>query len=155
MGRDIKSVMEREDKNMTEIYSMPISAKGIVFEEKSVWLRKNERNEWELPGGKVDLGEQPTQTVTREMREELGFDTEIVKVVYAWVYQIKQSSDESGGVLVLCYLLKLLAKTGDFETEGEAGTAEFKKFSIDTIDRLNMPQFYKKAIQIAWKELLR
>lgn len=142
------------NKNMKEIYKIPISAKGIVFEKNSVWLRKNERNEWELPGGKVDIGEQPTQTVLREMREELGFETEIVKIVYAWVYRVNQSSDESGGVLVLCYLCKLLAKTGEFETEGEAGKAEFRKFSVDEIESLDLPQFYKEAIRIVWKDFL-
>jgi len=136
---------------MREIYKIPISAKGIVFEGDSVWLRKNERNEWELPGGKVDAGEQPLETVVREMREELGFETEVTRIVHVWVYRIKQSSDESSGVLVLCYLCKLLAKIGSFEIEGEAGKAEFKKFSMDDIEELNMPQFYKEAIRIAAK----
>lgn len=137
---------------MKDMYKIPISAKGIVFEESSVWLRKNERNEWELPGGKVDIGEQPAQTVIREMQEELGFETEIVKIVHAWVYRINQSSDESGVVLVLCYLCKLLAKTGEFEAEGEAGKAEFRKFPLSTVETLNMPQFYKEAIRIGWNE---
>ena len=134
---------------MTETYKMPISAKGIVFEGDSVWLRKNERGEWELPGGKVDRGEQPLQTVIREMKEELGFEVEVIKVVQAEIYRITQSTDESGGVLVISYLCKLLEKTGKFETEGEAGKAEFKKFPVDEIGQLNMPEFYKKAIQSA------
>ena len=102
-----------------------------------------------MPGGKVDIGEQPTKTVMREMKEELGFKTEIVKIVHAWVHRVNQSSDESGGVLVLLYLCKLLAKTGKFETEGEAGKAEFRKFSANEVERLNIPQSYKEAIRIA------
>ncbi len=43
---------------MYHTYSVPISVKGIIFENNSVWLRKNEREEWELPGGKLDEGEQ-------------------------------------------------------------------------------------------------
>lgn len=33
---------------------LPISVKGIVFQDGKVWLRRNERSEWELPGGKLD-----------------------------------------------------------------------------------------------------
>ena len=68
---------------------LPISIKGIVFENGKVWLRKNERKEWELPGGKLDKGEQPEQTVVRELKEELGFETQVVDIIQAHLYKIK------------------------------------------------------------------
>ena len=132
-------------------YSVPISVKGIVFDKGRVWLRKNERNEWELPGGKLDSGEQPEQTAIREMQEELGFATEVVDIVQSYLYTIKSSNDESRGVLVVSYLCKLLSKTGEFEIDGEGGKAQFQDFSVDEISKLNMSEFYKIGIQKAWK----
>ncbi len=130
-------------------YKIPISIKGIVFDEGKIWLRKNERLEWELPGGKLDQGEQPEQTAVREMQEELGFTVEAVTPVQAYLYTVTSSNDESRGVLVISYLCKLLDKTGEFEYDGEAGKAEFQAFGLDEITNLNMPEFYKAAIQKA------
>ncbi len=136
---------------MYKPYLVPISIKGIVFENGKVWLRHNERNEWELPGGKLDEGEQPEQTITRELLEELGFETEAVDIVQSHLYLIKSSNDESKGVLVVTYLCNLLKKTGGFEIEGEAGNSKFEQFSLEQVKSLNMPEFYKEDILKASK----
>lgn len=136
---------------MHQSFLVPISIKGIIFEDQRVWLRHNERNEWELPGGKLDEGEQPEKTVVRELQEELGFETEVIDIVQSYLYKIQTSNDESRGVLVVSYLCRLLKKTGDFEIEGEAGISKFEQFSLDEVKNLNMPDFYKKAIIKALK----
>jgi 8-oxo-dGTP pyrophosphatase MutT (NUDIX family) len=133
---------------------LPISIKGIVLEDGKVWLRKNERDEWELPGGKLDEGEQSPQTVIRELKEELGFDVEVIDIIQADIYLIQKSPDESRGVLVITYLCKFLDKTGNFEFNGEAGKAEFQGFALDEIEKLTMPRFYKDAIGIARRKEL-
>lgn len=134
---------------MYKTYRVPISCKGIVVEDGAVWLRKNERNEWELPGGKLDEGEQPEQTVERELLEELGFKTQVKSLAKAHLYTINVSADENRGVLVLCYVCDLIKKVGSFELEGEAGKASFQKFPLEEITALNMPSFYKEAILLA------
>ena len=132
-------------------YCVPVSVKGILFENDRVWLRKNERQEWELPGGKLDEGEQPEDAVVREMKEELGFVVNVTSLIQTYLYRIEKSNDESSGVLVVSYLCTLLEKSGDFEYEGEAGNAEFELFSLDEVASLTMPIFYKTAITTAAK----
>lgn len=131
-------------------YIVPISIKGIVFEDQKVWLRKNEREEWELPGGKLDIGEQPEEAVIRELREELGFDVSVIDIVQSHLFTINHALTQESNVLVVSYLCNLIDKIGEFEVEGEAGKAEFNSFLIPNISELNMPQFYKEGIVKAY-----
>lgn len=127
-------------------YFVPISVKGIVFDNGKVWLRKNERYEWELPGGKLECGEQPEQTVKRELLEELGFTVNVITIVHSYLCTIKPSNNS---VFVVTYLCRLIDKTGKIETVGEAGPAAFNSFSVKEISKLHMPDFYKAAIEKA------
>ncbi len=52
--------------------SLAISIKGVLIEDGSVLLLENERAEWELPGGRPELGEDPAACLAREFAEELG-----------------------------------------------------------------------------------
>ncbi len=133
-------------------YAIPISCKGIVLEDNKVWLRHNERGEWELPGGKLDPGEQPEETVEREMHEELGVKVRVDRVVSNYLYTIQASIDETRGVLVACYACQFIERVGDVEHIGEAGRATFKQFALTEIKGLKMPEFYKQAINIASHE---
>lgn len=50
-----------------------VTIKGLVFddEEKLLLLQEND-GMWELPGGRVEHGEQFAQTLKREIMEEMG-----------------------------------------------------------------------------------
>lgn len=63
--------------------------KGIVFNEKNEILIDNRcekelkeaDGKWELPGGKIEFGESPEETVKREVLEETGFVVEVKKLI--------------------------------------------------------------------------
>ena len=127
--------------------SVPVSVKGIVFDADRVWLRRNERQEWELPGGKLECGEQPAATVIRELREELGLRCEVAALVDAHLFSIRNSCDEASGVLVLSYLCRAIERVAGFELVGEGGIAEFRLFRIEELEGLALPGFYAAAIR--------
>lgn len=54
--------------------------------------------EWEFPGGKLEAGETPEQSLQRELREELGIEIEVDSIFDAIHYTY-----DWGSVLILAY----------------------------------------------------
>ena len=53
-------------------HAFPASVKEVAVQAGKVLLPENDRNERELPGGKLELGENPAEYVAREISEESG-----------------------------------------------------------------------------------
>jgi mutator protein MutT len=57
---------------------------GCVIQDEQgriLLLHRNtpKRTQWEIPGGKIDQGEDAADTAVRELREELGVDVEVLR----------------------------------------------------------------------------
>jgi 8-oxo-dGTP pyrophosphatase MutT (NUDIX family) len=52
----------------------PTSIKGVLLIDGQVLLVKNARDEWELPGGRIEPGEEHLQALAGEFAEELSID---------------------------------------------------------------------------------
>ena len=125
-------------------YRFPISVKGVVLHAERVVLLKNEREEWELPGGKLEPGESPEGCVIREIHEELGIHVSPGPLLDSWVYHIVPGVD----VLIVtygCYPAPFASVTHSPEHKAVG------LFTLQELQALPMPEGYKKSIQ-AWVE---
>jgi 8-oxo-dGTP pyrophosphatase MutT (NUDIX family) len=118
--------------------------KGVVLHAERVVLLQNERDEWELPGGKLEPGESPEDCVRREIHEELGLCVTPGPLLDSWVYHIAVGVD----VLIVTY--------GCYPAPfaSVAHSPEHKAvglFTLQEVQALPMPEGYKKSIQ-AWAE---
>ena len=124
-----------------ESKKFPVSIKGIVKINNTIVLLKNERDEWELPGGKLEVNENPEECLIREIYEELGIQVEIDKIIDTWVYNILGKVD----VFIVTYLcVPLNIKKDKLHISHEH--KELGVFSSEEIMELNMPQGYKNSI---------
>ena len=82
----------------------PISVKGVVVRAGRVLLLKNERDEWELPGGRLEVGETPERCVAREIAEETSWTVVTGPLLDVWMYDIVQAERHVFIVTYGCYL---------------------------------------------------
>jgi 8-oxo-dGTP diphosphatase len=69
--------MQVRDHNETGVTLLLVSACALIDSENRVLLAQRPPGKpleglWEFPGGKIEPGESPEQTLVREMMEELG-----------------------------------------------------------------------------------
>jgi 8-oxo-dGTP pyrophosphatase MutT (NUDIX family) len=50
--------------------NFPVSIKGVLVEAGRVVLLENDRDEWELPGGRLEPGEPPETCLVREFAKK-------------------------------------------------------------------------------------
>jgi 8-oxo-dGTP pyrophosphatase MutT (NUDIX family) len=125
----------------------PVSVKGVVIRGDRVLLLRNEREEWELPGGKLELGEDPAECVAREICEEAGWHVTTGPILDAWQYHIFDGAD----VLILTYGCHT-SSTADPDVSHEHKQAGL--FTRAEAMGLPMPDGYKKSIA-AWYSRIR
>ena len=59
----------------------PVSIKAVVIDDNRVLCLKNERNEWDFPGGKLNLNEDIEKCLRREIKEELNLDIKNLNIL--------------------------------------------------------------------------
>ena len=71
---------------------LPQSIKGVlarvIYGTLHALFLRNDRNEWELPGGRPEPGESPDQTLTREFLEETGLHVTVGPRIHSGVLTI-------------------------------------------------------------------
>jgi 8-oxo-dGTP pyrophosphatase MutT (NUDIX family) len=119
--------------------TFPVSVKGVVLDSADrALLLKNERDEWELPGGRTDVGETPGEWVVREVFEETRWKVRTGPVLDTWMYSVAGKH-----VFVVTY--------GCFpETDADPVLSrehhDVGLFNVSEVDGLDIPDGYRRSI---------
>jgi 8-oxo-dGTP pyrophosphatase MutT (NUDIX family) len=120
----------------------PVSVKAVLFVDGLCVLLRNDRGEWELPGGKLERGDTMEDTIVREIEEELGIRATVERIVDSWVYSVNGVD-----VVIITYLLASTAAAADLRLSAEHQS--IGRFAVSAIEEIDLPQGYRDSIRRA------
>ncbi|MFD0684553.1 NUDIX hydrolase [Actinomadura fibrosa] len=124
----------------------PVSVKGVAAADGRVVLLKNERDEWELPGGRLEAGDaSPEAAVERELDEETGWQVRAQRLLDVWIYQPLPDSDRR--VVIVTYGCTVL--TPEVVPLVSHEHKQIGLFTLDELSGLRLPDGYRRSIA-AW-----
>jgi len=122
-------------------------AGGVVFHEESVFLLKNEKNEWVMPKGLIKNNEDPEEAALRRVFEETGIKAEIIEQAGRTYYEFYSITRQ----MPVCNRIAWYVMKTDSE---EFRIAESEKYAeagffpvLDAIDRITYSQDKSLLIQ--------
>jgi 8-oxo-dGTP pyrophosphatase MutT (NUDIX family) len=118
----------------------PISVKGVLFIDGKVLLLRNERDEWELPGGHMDPGETHEQTLVREFQEELQIQVDPLGRIDSYDFEVIPSKH----LHIVTYGCAL---RGPFNPVVSAEHLEFGLHALAELERIPLPAGYARSIR--------
>jgi len=120
----------------------PVSIKGVLLSPaREVVLLLNEREEWELPGGRIEAGETPPQCLAREIGEELGLAVEVGAPLDAYLFEVIPGKH----VFIVTYRCTL---AGTFAPVISHEHARLGLFAADALP-VDLPAGYRASIVAA------
>ena len=125
----------------------PVSVKGVVIRDGCVLLLLNERGEWDLPGGRPDVGEDHRSALIREVREEAGLDVDVGSALGEHLFEVLPTHF----VRIVVYACD--CRDGDVALSHEHLEQRWVPFAElgETIEGRPLPAGYLAAIRKAWE----
>ncbi len=120
--------------------ALPISIKGVLLVEGGVVLVRNPRNEWELPGGRIEPGETPQGALAREFEEELSLRISVGAQIDSYVFEVVPGKC----VRIVTYGCTL---AGAFSPRLSDEHTDFCLCAVRDLPAVNLPHGYRASAE--------
>lgn len=118
-----------------------MSVKAVVLRDGCVLLGRNDRNEWELPGGRMEPGESTRETLVRELQEETGLRVTPGRLLLAEPFEVVP------GVVVFVVAYRATASDLTLMVSDEHSALAF--LPLTSLTDVELPEVYRQAIAVA------
>ena len=110
-----------------------ISSGGVVVFGNAILLLRKYNGDWVLPKGRVEPNEKLVDAARREVREETGVKTEVIKYLGEIHYTYKSAWDDAGRVHKVVHWYMMKSSDLNAKPQREEGFVEAKYIHIDKV----------------------
>lgn len=130
-------------------YATPkIDVRGAVFEDAKILLvKEKDNNLWSLPGGWADVNLSPSDNVVKEISEESGIKTKVIKLV-AIHDKLKH---EHPPELPHTYKLFFICEKISGKISSGLETSDVAYFDVNNLPPLSLNRVIPKQIEMLYK----
>lgn len=123
-----------------------VAQKAIIHRDGQVFLTRDPRTPdvWELPGGRLNIDEDPKDGLIRELFEELGVKCDIEDVVY--LKQFRQGNENKQLSLVIVY--KVTIRPDSVIAVDSREVLEYGWFTKEEIPEMELFPEYTEALDV-------
>ena len=128
-----------------------VRAYGILLHEGQVALVRSSNPQhqpplWWLPGGGIDFGETPEETLVREFKEETGLGVDLPELLSVTSDVRKRDNGDRIHTVRIIYTVRWLSGELTHEVHGTTDHAAW--YPSDRLDELNLAGYAREAIQV-------
>lgn len=108
---------------------------------------------WELPGGRLNFGEDVEQHLSREIREEVGLEVEAGRPLYIWSWIMRHEGEppiQVVAVVRICTVVSGQISCENQDSSDHISSVQWHDF--ENLDSLRVIAGQRPAIQLAIKE---
>ena len=117
----------------------PISIKALIIDDNRILCLKNERNEWDIPGGKINFDEDIEHCLRREVMEETNLKIKNLNILKPLNLRFNDVA-----VVIIVYSAEI---SGDSPIVISYEHSEYNFFSKSELLNLNMSEHYKSLLE--------
>jgi ADP-ribose pyrophosphatase YjhB (NUDIX family) len=149
-------------KTLTYTYSMntvpevhfegKIAQKAIITNDNKVLLLRDPRMDeviWEIPGGRMNIDEEPREAVAREIKEELGIEIAVGAVVHMEQFMQGNEGKRAFVIVYECHIANPMQPI----VMSEAEVCEIAWVSAEELPKYPLFPEYKRALDYYFANL--
>lgn len=128
-------------------------AGGVVFKSDSVFILKNEKNEWVLPKGKIREDNLPPETAIQRVEYETGVDAKIVSSAGETAYEFYSiTRNEAVCNKITWYIME--SNDEEFKVNKDEGFKDGGFFPIEKAIEMITYSQDKSLVSLSYKRYL-